>query len=352
MNKISPGHPLSRAQWLWPLGNIYLTNCHAQFRYDFELTAIPEVAPLFLTADQSYRLYVNGRYVCRGPARGYQDHWPFDEVDLSSYLREGHNFLAVEAYNPGMSTFQYVYCNCAGFLAAAEWGDVQIHTDSSWLMRRAPGNRPHTAILSRQLAWQEDFNAAEDDGSWIVSAAAPVWKEDAVFHGFGIKPYGQDPYHSLECREIPMLRDVLMAPAGISACGTGMMAPGYESTDNISWHWVGKEAPGADFEKVPHDFAQKEGDMLSFTVEPAKTGGFRFVTLDLGEIRYGSLRLEAEHCNGGEIIDCHYHQYLADGTPKAENLIPVGEGGYLALASRIRARKGTTSHEFFGFCGA
>ena len=58
---------LSKAFWIWPEGNLYLNNCHAQFRYDFALQAIPEKAPFLISADQLYRLYVNGRYVCRGP---------------------------------------------------------------------------------------------------------------------------------------------------------------------------------------------------------------------------------------------------------------------------------------------
>ena len=95
---------LSRSSWIWPEGNFYLNNCYAQFRYDFELEEVPEKAPFLISADEFYRLYVNGRYICRGPARGYQESWPYDEVDLSAVLRKGHNWISVEAYNPGLGT--------------------------------------------------------------------------------------------------------------------------------------------------------------------------------------------------------------------------------------------------------
>ena len=73
-------HPSAEAYWIWPGNAFYLQNCYAGFRHDFEMESLPSSAPLLITADQSYRLYVNGCYVCRGPVRGYQNSWPFDEV--------------------------------------------------------------------------------------------------------------------------------------------------------------------------------------------------------------------------------------------------------------------------------
>jgi len=58
---------------------------------------------------------VNGEYVCRGPARGYQKSWPFDEVDIEKWLKKGRNVIAVRAYNPGRSNFQYIHQGYAGF---------------------------------------------------------------------------------------------------------------------------------------------------------------------------------------------------------------------------------------------
>ncbi|MFA6204566.1 MAG: hypothetical protein WC710_15415, partial [Gallionella sp.] len=69
------------ACWIWPDNHCWdLHNSYAQFRRRFELEMVPDHAPAWITADQSYRLWVNGRPVCRGPARGFQDHWPCDQV--------------------------------------------------------------------------------------------------------------------------------------------------------------------------------------------------------------------------------------------------------------------------------
>ena len=39
-------------------------------------------------------LYVNGRYVGRGPARGYQVTWAYDVHDLAEYLQKGPTWIS------------------------------------------------------------------------------------------------------------------------------------------------------------------------------------------------------------------------------------------------------------------
>ncbi|MDR1280362.1 MAG: hypothetical protein LBK99_06025 [Opitutaceae bacterium] len=102
-----------RSCWIWPENHQWdIRNGYALFRKAFELPArsgsLPKQAPLFITADQSYRLFVNGVFVARGPARGFQESWPYDEIDIAAHLQTGRNVIAVRAWNPGFGTFQYV----------------------------------------------------------------------------------------------------------------------------------------------------------------------------------------------------------------------------------------------------
>ena len=65
--------PLKKASWIWPypISFCEIVNAYAQFREKFEISEVPQTAPLYITADQCYRLYVNGEFVASGPARGY-----------------------------------------------------------------------------------------------------------------------------------------------------------------------------------------------------------------------------------------------------------------------------------------
>ena len=66
---------LPEARWIWPKFSMYLMNSYAGFRHDFIQDKMPSAAPFHITADQAYKLYVNGKYVCRGPMRGHQENW-------------------------------------------------------------------------------------------------------------------------------------------------------------------------------------------------------------------------------------------------------------------------------------
>lgn len=81
---------LKEASWIWPFPSNYLdiVNSYALFRETFDLSSVPEKAIMYITADQKYRLYVNGKYICNGPARGFQKSWPYDEVDIAPYLKK------------------------------------------------------------------------------------------------------------------------------------------------------------------------------------------------------------------------------------------------------------------------
>lgn len=336
---------LEEAFWLWPEGELYLNNCYVQFRYDFTLNEIPETAVLNITADQSYRLWVNGHYVCRGPARGYQSHWPYDSPDVRSCLRNGHNFLSIEAYNPGIHTFQYHHCGYAGMLCAADWGEVKIRSGvGDWQMRRAPGNNPNTARLSRQLAYQEDFDAAMDDGSWITSENAPHWSLAERFRWSGKYRFGVLPWLSVEPRMIPLLREDVVVPRKVLFCGTGTMSEGWKNCFNIAWHWTRKELSSV--KNWQRDFpCRVEKDGLVFNVTPAGQDEFRAVTVDLGEILPGTPVLELSGTTGEEICDCYLHQSL-QGRPPSD---PFGEANYgmVAMAMRLRCAPRFSRREFF-----
>ena len=342
-------HPLVRARWIWPDGNCYLNNCHAQFRYDFQLNSVPAHPVLFISADQLYRLYVNGRYVCRGPARGYQESWPFDEADLSAFLQEGHNWISAEVYNPGIGTFQYLHHGTAGFICAAEWDSFTIYSNSKdWWCRRSPANRQNIARQSVQMAFQEDFNAEADDLSWIYSPVPPDRK--AASPKVDEKIFGKPPYYAMEERGIPMLRENTVPPMEITAVGTGTMATGYENAFNLAWHWEDLERKSVKvWNKSPDLPVSRDDSYFSFTVPEQPENGFIALVLKMDRIRIGTFGIELENGLGGEIADALFYQYLPDDVPV--DLPPCGYGGQIAPAARFRAASGKSGRMFFAVQG-
>ena len=340
---------LSAAMWIWPNNAMYLQNNYAGFRYDFELNGLPETAPLHLTADQSYRLYVNGRYVCRGPVRGYQEAWPYDTVDIVSFLKNGRNFIAVEAYNPGISTFSYNHKDSAGFICAAKWenGTEFYSSRDTWQMFRLHSYAAFTGRLSVQMNFQEDVDLQMDDRKWLTDEAfTPPVQEKWV--RMDETPFSALPWLDVIPRAIPMFDEHCYAPAAAILAGYGKAASGRKQGGNIAWEFAENELPSIEWQKSPCFY--KEGEFLCGEIPAAGVGKLYAVTFDLGEDWLtGTPILEVENGSAGDVIELHYYHYLPDG--KAKLLPEPGVGSLLAPAARLHLNGPAVHHEFFQIMG-
>ena len=77
-------------------------NCHVLFRKRFTLTEAFGDAKILLSADDYYKLYINGRFVTQGPAPSYHFQYNYNEVDLRPYLTAGENVIAVHTLYQGL----------------------------------------------------------------------------------------------------------------------------------------------------------------------------------------------------------------------------------------------------------
>ena len=66
-------------------------NRHILFRRVFSLREQPKNAKIFISADDYYKLYINGRFVGQGPAPSYHFQYNYNEFDGTEFLTEGEN---------------------------------------------------------------------------------------------------------------------------------------------------------------------------------------------------------------------------------------------------------------------
>ena len=69
------------------------------FRKHIELTNKPTTFIVHVSADNRYKLYVNGTLVSLGPARGDIYHWNYETVDLAPWLTSGKNIVSAVVWN-------------------------------------------------------------------------------------------------------------------------------------------------------------------------------------------------------------------------------------------------------------
>ena len=335
---MNDNHPLRSAQWIWPLNCPHMQNTQAQFRRDFRLGRVPRRAPFFITADQCYMLYVNGRYVGRGPARGFQATWAYDEFDLAGYLERGHNWLSVRVYAGGISTFGYLFEWHAGLLCAARWPGFCLASGADWPSRVSPAYRADTKRVSVQLNLQEQVDARLEDQGGIRSAReVRDWPARSA-----ARPFGVMPWHALEPRGAENLGQMVRPYQRTCTVAAGRCAAGYADTANVA-DVLRREVPRCRWQLAPRGKAGKNG--LTVTLPAAGRGRFAAVTLDMGEHTVGTLMVDARGAGGGEILDAHFAEVAGkDGGP----FVPDNS---ISMAARIVLRRGRTQHELFHMMG-
>lgn len=114
------------------------------FRKRFNLAARPDKFIIHVSADNRYKLYVNGQEAGDGPARGDLWHWRFETVDIAGYLIPGENLLAAVVWNFAEHVpFAQMTYQTAFLVQGDSELEAEVNTDSSW---KVAENRAYSPI--------------------------------------------------------------------------------------------------------------------------------------------------------------------------------------------------------------
>src|SRR5437868_1489383 len=82
------------AQWITVPGGTGVDYEICLFRKTIDLATKPSSYLVHVSADNRYKLFINGVLVSIGPARGDFYYWNYETVDLAPYLKEGKNVIS------------------------------------------------------------------------------------------------------------------------------------------------------------------------------------------------------------------------------------------------------------------
>jgi len=117
-------------------------------RRTFDLSSVPARFVVHVSADNRYRLYVNGVQVSSGPQRSDVTHWRYETLDLAPHLRAGRNVIAALVWNWGAARPVAQHSNRTGFLLQGN-GQVEaalVNTGTGWKLLRDPAYAPIEAL--------------------------------------------------------------------------------------------------------------------------------------------------------------------------------------------------------------
>lgn len=163
------------------------------FRRDFKLEARPDRAPIEVSADNRFILFVNGKRVGAGPARGDPAHWRYETFDIAPYLVPGANRVTAIVWNWDQAgpmaqmtarTGFYVHAETPALSMLESGPEWRVRVDKGYSVKSPLGRLihmgwyyaagPEEIIDGSQRDWSWD-DAATDAAAW--QGAVPALKQ-------------------------------------------------------------------------------------------------------------------------------------------------------------------------------
>lgn len=210
------------------------TNTWIAFRKDFIIDEVPAKAITHIAVDSKYWLWVNGELVVfegglkRGP--NPNDTY-YDELDLSPFLIEGDNKIAVLVWFFGKDGFSHINSGRSGLYFDMNLGSTKIVSNEKWLSRVHPayktalGESPNFRLPESNIR----FEAYNDIIDWQES------NELKSLLGFTnsleLAEKGGAPWNKLVKRNIPFWKDF-----GIKRINYSLRLEG-DTVDTLIYHF-------------------------------------------------------------------------------------------------------------------
>ncbi len=184
-----------------------ITNLHVLARAHIWTDSRRQRRILRITADDYYKLHVNGKFLSQGPAPAYPEHYYYNEIDLTPYLKEGDNIIGLHLYYQGLVNRVWNSGDRRFGVAAMvteepetvgagqeEWQNL------SWKYQVSKAYSGDTTGYETQFLenfdsnlWEEDWNQPDyDDAAWETMVPA-VWADYSL---------SRQPVSALDCYKI------------------------------------------------------------------------------------------------------------------------------------------------------
>jgi alpha-L-rhamnosidase len=213
------------AKWVWCEGEPVPQNFYLYCRKVFGLQGEAAEANVDVTADSRYKLFVNGKFIGRGPIRCDQRWEYYDTYDIRPFLEQGENVISAIVHQYGAPSHSYTVGR-GGFLLQGEVRErsgrsVRLDSDESWRVRPAvtwDRESPRTCVA---VMWQEIYDARKEPVGWQRARFDDAdWQHPVIL---GMPPVL--PWENLVARDIPFLLEEERLPVAVVNSGVVDSAP-------------------------------------------------------------------------------------------------------------------------------
>lgn len=202
-----------KARWITHPGESLVDYGVFHFRKSFELKVLPKEFIINVSADNRYRLFVNGKAVCYGPARSDPEHWAFESIDIAAFLKPGSNVLAATVWNFGdLKPWAQFTIKTALIVQGNSPAEEIVNSNATWKVIK---NTAYTPVMagSNETAGQfvvvgpcDKVEAAKFPWGWETSAFNDSkWLTSRTMENGHPRGVGTDINWELTPRRIPLM---------------------------------------------------------------------------------------------------------------------------------------------------
>ncbi|MDR6197943.1 family 78 glycoside hydrolase catalytic domain [Siphonobacter sp. SORGH_AS_0500] len=168
------------------------------FRKTLRLPTRPEQYIIHISADNRYKLYVNGNLASMGPIRGDLQHWHYQTLDISGLLKDGDNLIAAEVWNEGEFRPEAQISLRTGLIIQGNTAsEAGINTNETWKTFQQTDYQPISVkmqayyvagpgeFIKMNSALRNWRNADFDDSRWAAARLLMPGVPKDVKGGFG-----------------------------------------------------------------------------------------------------------------------------------------------------------------------
>lgn len=141
-------------------------NYHIAFRGKFSAVDGHDYS-IRISADDVYKLYINGRFVGQGVKQGIHESYSYNVFDITPFVTHGDNSIVIHAYYFGRinRAYQSADNRFGAVCDILENGAVIAGTDSSWKFSRLP-EYAGTETCGYDTAFLEDLDFRKEMKGW------------------------------------------------------------------------------------------------------------------------------------------------------------------------------------------
>ena len=209
-----------QAKWIWADGHLQTPNFYMYARKEFDVESF-STAHVHITCSSNYCLYINGRYIGRGPSPCHPAFQYYDTYDVSNVLRPGPNVIGAICYNYGVGTHfrpqtpGALLCQVEISSTGNNLEPIIIGSDETWKVTPAAEWDFNSTRMFWTIGFQEVYDSRKKPIGWNV-----VGFDDSSWISPGIVgEVGCEPWKNLIPRQIPPLRETEVYPERVVRFG-------------------------------------------------------------------------------------------------------------------------------------